>query len=557
MRIVLTVTLAVFVAGAIVLTTSIPNLYLMVTREQRALHAAVADACASELTAKMAADPAGVPQVLDTLRQRYALAAISLGPGDRDRMMAALGRTSIDPGKESRYVTGQLLELRFNDPGMERAATILRTATIAGIVGSIAGLALMLLNVMQIVSSSRQSARAERSPSAENTYLLESFETSIRAMKGRESELRQLHSQQKERADELATVSSTLVRNLTTGFMAIDEGGLLLDLNQAARELLHIAPGPSVRGRRLADLVAEGPFVALLQQAIDSHAALQRQEVTGQNEQSEVIGLTTVPLLDEGGRYFGMLALFTDLTPVRRLERRVRDMQSLADLGEMSAGIAHEFRNSLSTVLGYLRLLRKEVEPGTTAADRLINAEREAQLLAESVTSLLSFARPFAVERQRIDVLLLSAEIARRIAGPERQGQLAVRGLPLNVDVDPLLIGRAVENLVRNALEAIAERGASGRVVVESVVAPLPQLRISDNGVGIEPELLGRLFLPFQSNKPDGFGLGLALTRKIVVLHGGSVHLTSQLGQGTTVTIEFGASPAADLDADDVRSVTF
>jgi signal transduction histidine kinase len=296
--------------------------------------------------------------------------------------------------------------------------------------------------------------------------------------------------------------------------------------------------------------------VATLQQAINERAALQRQEVSGQNEQSEVIGLTTVPLLDEQGRYFGMLALFTDLTPVRRLERRVRDMQSLADLGEMSAGIAHEFRNSLSTVLGYLRMVRKEVTSGV-AAERLLHAEREAQLLAESVSSLLSFAKPFAVERQRTDVLLLSAEIARRIAGPERQARIAVRGLPLNVDVDPLLFGRAIENLVRNALDAIAGEGAEGRVIVESVVAPLPQLRVTDNGVGIEPELLGRLFLPFQSNKPDGFGLGLALTRKIVVLHGGTVGLSSRPGQGTTVTIEFGPPAAGDGGAGDVRLVTF
>jgi signal transduction histidine kinase len=556
MRIILTITLAVFVAGAIVLTTSIPNLYLMVTREQRALHAAVADACAAEVEAKAASDPAAVPQTLEMLRQRYGLAGISLAGGGRDRILAALGSPGADPAREARFVHGKLLEIRFRDPTVARAATIMRRATFAGIAGALAGLGLMLVNLLQIVSTSRGEARAERAAATEGSYLFESFESSIQAMKGRESELRRLHSQQKERADELAAVSSTLVRNLTTGFMAIDESGALLDLNQAARELLHVSAGAPVRGKTLGEIVAGGPFVAILQQAIDSQAALQRQEVSGQNEQSEVIGLTTVPLLDEGGRYFGMLALFTDLTPVRRLERRVRDMQSLADLGEMSAGIAHEFRNSLSTVLGYLRMVRKEVTSGV-AAERLLHAEREAQLLAESVSSLLSFAKPFAVERQRTDVLLLSAEIARRIAGPERPGQIAIRGLPLNVDVDPLLFGRAIENLLRNALDAIAGKGAEGKVEVESVVAPLPQLRVTDNGVGIEPELLGRLFLPFQSNKPDGFGLGLALTRKIVVLHGGTIRLSSRPGQGTTVTIEFGGPASGDHHAGDVNLVTF
>jgi signal transduction histidine kinase len=233
-----------------------------------------------------------------------------------------------------------------------------------------------------------------------------------------------------------------------------------------------------------------------------------------------------------------MIALFTDLTPVRLLETRVREMQSLADLGEMSAGIAHEFRNSLSTILGYLRLAQKE-NLSAGATDRLRNAEQEARLLTEAVESLLTFARPLSLEFQRLDASALIREIVDRFQ-PLRDGiEVEFRGPSAMIDGDPALLRRAFENVLRNAIEAIEQAARPGRITVDSSETPSPRVTITDNGIGIAEEETSRLFLPFRSGKPNGFGLGLALAKKIILLHGGWIRLSGRPGTGATVTIEF------------------
>jgi signal transduction histidine kinase len=230
---------------------------------------------------------------------------------------------------------------------------------------------------------------------------------------------------------------------------------------------------------------------------------------------------------------------------VRFLETRVREMQSLADLGEMSAGIAHEFRNSLSTILGYLKLAQKE-NLNAGAIDRLRNAEQEARLLTEAVESLLTFARPLSIEFQRLDLPALIREIVERLQ-PLRDGiNVEFRGSAATIDGDPALLRRAFENVLRNAIEAIEQAARPGLIVVDSMETPSPRVTITDNGIGIADEEVSRLFLPFRSGKPNGFGLGLALAKKIILLHGGWIRLTGRPGSGATVTVEF---PAERADA--------
>jgi signal transduction histidine kinase len=231
---------------------------------------------------------------------------------------------------------------------------------------------------------------------------------------------------------------------------------------------------------------------------------------------------------------------------MRRLESRLRDMQSLADLGEMSAGIAHEFRNSLSTIVGYLRLARRGAISSETE-ERLQRADEEVQQLAAAVESLLVFARPMQMQRQRVDLGELARATVERFAPLAGGIAFELSGGEAWIEADGVLLGRAIENLVRNAIDAIDEKQAGGgRIRLETAAAPHPMLVIRDDGVGLDPADVNRLFLPFQSTKPQGFGVGLALARKIVVLHGGTIALTGNRGKGATATIVF-TGDGADL----------
>jgi signal transduction histidine kinase len=521
MRVAVLVTLIVYLAAMLTLTTTLPAIWAMARDATRTAHAAMADAVAEGLGQVPPGDAIAYENKVRRLKAVYPIVSILSEP-------QAIAPRADDV--QTRTVHGRAITIRFasdlkSDNLMRRGLFAATAAALAGL--TLLGIAgfdfLMLLGNMRNPSAT----------AAGSSSMVATFETSLQAMKGREKELRVLHDRARDRAAELDTITSTLVRSLTSGFIALDEAGRILDVNLAARELLR--EENTFTGLTPAEAIHRPRFAEALQKAADGREAFQRHEVT--EDDGAVFGLTTVPLLDDAGRYFGMLALFADLTPVRGLEQRVRQMQSLADLGEMSAGIAHEFRNSLSTVLGYLNLARKSALPAE-AEERIGRAEEEARQLNGAVASLLAFARPMELALQPVDLRALVEEVVEQLRPMAPAVDIAVSGHGASIMGDPLLLKRVVENVLRNAIESIREKGDSGAVNVTLAKSP-STITVRDNGVGVDASRAATLFLPFQSTKRDGFGLGLALTRKIVLLHEGTVSLTGALGVGATVEIRF------------------
>ena len=348
------------------------------------------------------------------------------------------------------------------------------------------------------------------------------------------AELKRLHDLEKTRADELERVSAALTRSLTSGLIAIDRGGAVVDINHAGREILRIAHDQPLAGRALEEAIPLTHFAATLRRAVDERAALTRVEI---EDEGVIIGLTTVPLRNEADQFLGFLALFTDLTPIRSLEARLQEMTTLAQLGEISAGIAHEFRSSLSTILGYMKLARRGGVDAVVEG-RLQSAEKEAAQLLAAVERLLAFARPVQLNAEAVDLRELISDQTRQLADHEPNVAFRVDGPRVVIDGDRVLLARAFENLLRNAADAVRQKGEHGSVRVTLAEAP-PTVTIADDGVGFDPADTARLFLPFQSNKPNGFGMGLPLAKKIVLLHGGTLRLQGEPGKGAVATVEF------------------
>lgn len=367
---------------------------------------------------------------------------------------------------------------------------------------------------------------------ADEAYLIDTFRNTIETMKRQESELHRLHDLQKSRADDLERVTAALTRSLSSGFIAADARGCVVDINTAAREMLHLDQNADFAGRSLRDTLGENEFTTALDNAIAQRTALARHEVAYGDL---VIGVTAVPLISSDNAYLGLLALFTDLTPIRKLETRVREMEKLADIGEISAGVAHEFRNSLATILGYLRLAQRDAAPDELRT-RVQKAEKEATSLGTLIDSLLRFARPMSLDAHRVELAAVCRDVIARLEQIAGGVQISVNG-EAEANADPVLLGRAVENLVRNAIDAVRDRDGDGRVAIDVQKDP-PSITVSDNGAGLDDELAGRLFMPFQSRKPNGLGLGLPLARKIVLLHGGEIRFSGRKGEGARVTIE-------------------
>jgi signal transduction histidine kinase len=473
---------------------------------------------------------------LAAIRARYGAAGAAVIMAGGRRVTSGVLPESDGVATVRRVTPAGTLLLVF-DEGRVRTlrGTFFLTAAVslAAVAAGVLLLALYLPRITRPIEQMLDSASEirERAPHVdEQEYLIDTFRASIDQLKAQKQELQELHDVQKVRADDLERITSALTRSLTSGFLALDPNGNIVDLNASAREILH-AGDAHLAGIGVAVGLGENDFTRALLEAVEQRAALTRTEIA---VGSQLIGLTTVPLIDASQRFLALLALFTDLTPYRELEARVRDLQTLADLGEISAGIAHEFRNSLSTMLGYLKLARRAGSLEDTAR-AIEKSEREAALLAEAVDRLLAFARPMTIDRHRIDLLELTQEVCERIdpgAVP-----LTCGGTRVDVQGDRALLVRALDNLVRNAVDSVREKGSGGVRVVVADGDP-PHVRVEDDGVGVDPADVPRLMLPFQSQKPSGYGLGLPLARKIVLLHGGAIRLTGTRGVGAVATVE-------------------
>ncbi|MGK2858378.1 MAG: two-component system sensor histidine kinase NtrB [Thermoanaerobaculia bacterium] len=533
----LAVLIGYFIVVILLLLLSVQSALLDVQRAAVARREAVADLAAA--TAAVESTP---ELLLVALRTHADVIGVSL---ERQGRTLEAGTTTAKSATAVRRLSPDgPITIHFDDSAMARQRRNFAALAAICLGGSLVGTLLLLLYLKRVLHPIETMLRhaeeiEERSGEVDEAqYLVDTFRKSVEILRTQKLELEQLHLLEKTRADDLERVTATLTRSLTTGFIATDRDGRIVRLNRAAREILGLEDGIDFEGRGVIDVFGENELSSTLRAALDHRETLVRHETGVRRGTSSVtVGLTTVPLLDDAHDYLGTIIIIADLTEVRSLETRVREMQTLADLGEMSAGIAHEFRNSLATILGYLRLLRKG-ELTTEAATRLQSAEDEADQLRSAVEALLRFAGPIEPRVAEVDVRGVVAPIVARLEEENPEIAFELTGDWFAVNGDSALLSRMFENLLLNAVDAVAEKEApGGRVSVHASAGEQRRVEVSDNGIGLDPNDANRLFLPFQSGKARGFGLGLSLARKIALIHGGRIELAGTPGEGAKVTV--------------------
>jgi signal transduction histidine kinase len=232
----------------------------------------------------------------------------------------------------------------------------------------------------------------------------------------------------------------------------------------------------------------------------------------------------------------GALCLMSDLTELTDLQRQIRWKENLATLGEMSAGIAHEFKNALATISGYAQMIRHEAPAG----DLLENSEKileQTRALTHVVTEFLRFARPLELSYEAVPVGALIDRVAEEIQEAAPGCIIRAEGDFMEIPCDEALLRQALLNLTRNAAEAVRDRGAAGRVTISGSVQdrlgrPWQRLAVSDNGPGIPDQDLSKIFLPFYTTKSEGTGLGLAVVQKVAMQHGGAIEARNHTDGG-------------------------
>jgi PAS domain S-box-containing protein len=318
---------------------------------------------------------------------------------------------------------------------------------------------------------------------------------------------------------------------MTTGLVSLDPSGRVSVVNPAAERIFGL-DASGWRGKPFGEVFPGAiELREMVEEALERGAYHLRGQARYRLDGGRTLhlGVSVIPLLSPGGTPRGALCLLADLTEIVELRERLFLKENLARLGEMAAGIAHEFRNGLATILGNARLLtgaRLAPEASEAIADALV---AESHSLARVVSEFLQFARPEPLHLESVDLKALLAGLLEELAprAAKAEVELELTGGPVRIDADEPLLRKAFTNLVANAIEALAEAPIENRRVAVEVreSAGAATVRVRDNGPGIEAGSREKIFTPFFTLKERGTGLGLSVVQKVVVSHNGTVEL--------------------------------
>jgi len=403
-----------------------------------------------------------------------------------------------------------------------------------------------------MVEAARGSPVRAASSVSEGEFVAQTFHALIARLQAKEKELAALHALERNRADRSERFSERLVANIPSGLITIDSNGLVTSVNAHAMKIFQVAPAGSFGSSRLStgELVSpvvdyrsffasSSQMIGMISDCLENAAAFRREEVevAVPGADARRVGLSLAPICDASGNVEGALCLMTDLTEIIELRERMKLKENLASLGEMAAGLAHEFKNSLATIHGYIQLLESTATDRRVALDAALN---EVKLLSKLVTDFLNFARPQDLNLLQVDLRAVIDDSA-----DELRPQLIENGIELKIAGDftelagdGRLLRRVFINLLRNAAEAIDGTSPRKEIVITGSVDGGPEARyahvkVRDTGSGIRAEDAQRIFIPFFTTKSRGYGIGLALVQKILVAHGGDVTLERSDGTGT------------------------
>ena len=397
---------------------------------------------------------------------------------------------------------------------------------LTAIVGALG--AALTFAVLRLGAAARDTRRNRRDNSGETTLLSAALQEAVEKLKAQERATAA-------RAEASERLSGEIVESLTAGLLVVGLNREVRIINPAGRRMLRIAESVSPDDHRR--MLDEPALSAVIDECLAMRVPISRRAVRLPEARHGTthLGVTVSPLFDNNGDLHGVICLFTDLSAVKNLEEQLRLKESLATVGELTAGIAHEFRNGLATIHGYSKLVDLNALPPNYRS-YVEGIRAEAESLSQVVTNFLNFARPAQLTLAPVDLRAICERAAEELRAEAKTlgGDITVRGEFGSLEGDEVLLRQAFSNLLRNAVEACTGASLAPVVVIQSEIDQAQQLMrivVDDNGPGIQPAERDQVFRPFFTSKRNGTGLGLALVQKIIVFHNGRITVgTSPLG---------------------------
>jgi signal transduction histidine kinase len=419
----------------------------------------------------------------------------------------------------------------------------------------------------------------------EAEFVLETFQSVVAQLQDQRKALEQLSNQASKRADSAEKFSERIVASVPSGLIAFDGTGRSMVINGPGRAILEV--DGAALGQPASTLLHNIPELAeMVEQCLQTGKLFRREEIESLTSEQlpRRIGATVAPIElapDQGQR--GALCLLTDITEVTQLREQVALKKNLENLGEMSAGLAHEFKNAIATLHGYVQLLQSlelDEKAGGAAASLL----GEVRNLSDMVTSFLNFARPQPLQLDEVKLDELIADCASELEPlfVERAVDLVITGTALTgtaltgtagvspaagsgtgipacppaqkgpdreivIRADERMLRQALLNLMRNAAESIPQEKSERRVEVSATSKrdkagkDWAVVEIKDTGEGIPAADLQRIFIPFFTTKASGHGVGLALAHRVITQHGGTLTASNSQSGGAVFTVRLPA----------------
>lgn len=333
-----------------------------------------------------------------------------------------------------------------------------------------------------------------------------------------------------------------ILDNMNNGFLIADLSGTITVVNKAAERILNLSAEEAI-GRPVQEIlrVASGEECPVIT-ALRSERDFTRYEYTGVVDKNTtlLLGLTTSRIYDWRGRMTGIIASFSDLTELEQMRQELKRQDRLSVVGELAAGLAHEVRNPVAAIRGAVDELSTNLDKPAVSAKLAAIALRESDQLNAIVSDFLDFARKPKMRRDTFDVRGLVDEVTDFI----RRKYADKPGLTLETDYpkevcpvsgDRGQIRQVFVNLAKNAVEAMDGKGALQIVVTMGTSSV--EIRFDDEGPGIDPDKVARIFEPFYTTKEFGVGMGLAICLRILTAHDGTIRAASLAGGGATMSV--------------------
>lgn len=354
-----------------------------------------------------------------------------------------------------------------------------------------------------------------------------------------------------QRVSRMKQFQRDILDNMNSGFLITDDNGIVTAINKAACRILHLVEG-NVIGRHVdgilrSDTGAECPITTALRSGRDftSYEFYVRTE----EEDSLLLGLTTNRIRDTRGDVTAIIASFIDLTDMSRMRQELQQHDRLAVVGELAAGLAHEIRNPVAAIRGATEEIRLAQDTNPMAQRLADIAVRESEHLNEIVSAFLDFARDPSRRFEQVELREVVREVCEQMTrkyehAPNLKIALSAPDTPCHVLGNATQIRQVFANIAQNAVEAMNEKGLLS-ITLNPTRGPV-EVRFDDEGPGISPDKVARIFEPFYTEKERGVGMGLAICHRIITAHNGAIQVASRPGGGTSMSVRLPAAAQGD-----------